>query len=104
LAGGIRQRFGRFSSKVKQAMTNRHVLWIHAVSVGEVNVATQLIAANQRRMPNLKIVVSTTTTTGMGELMKCLPSHIHKIYYPIRSTFVCAAVPVCHASGGDRAG
>jgi 3-deoxy-D-manno-octulosonic-acid transferase len=34
------QRFGRFSSKVKQAVTNRTVLWIHAVSVGEVNVAT----------------------------------------------------------------
>lgn len=80
---GFGQRFGRFSSKVKQAMTNRHVLWIHAVSVGEVNIATQLIEAIQRRMPNLKIVVSTTTTTGMGELHKCLPSHIHKIYYPV---------------------
>lgn len=77
------QRFGKFSSKVKQAMTNRHVLWIHAVSVGEVNIATQLIAALERRMPNLKIVVSTTTTTGMGELRKKLPSHVHKIYYPI---------------------
>jgi 3-deoxy-D-manno-octulosonic-acid transferase len=80
---GFSERFGKFSSKVKQAMTNRHVLWIHAVSVGEVNVATQLIAALQRRMPNLKIVVSTTTTTGMGELRSKLPSHIHKIYYPI---------------------
>ena len=42
---GFSERFGKFSSKVKQAMTNRHVLWIHAVSVGEVNIATQLIAA-----------------------------------------------------------
>jgi 3-deoxy-D-manno-octulosonic-acid transferase len=80
---GFGERFGRFSSKVKQAMTNRHVLWIHAVSVGEVNVATQLIAAIQFRLPNLKIVVSTTTSTGMGELHKKLPSHIQKIYYPI---------------------
>jgi 3-deoxy-D-manno-octulosonic-acid transferase len=80
---GFGERFGRFSSKVKQAMTNRHVLWIHAVSVGEVNVATQLIDAIQFRLPNLKIVVSTTTSTGMGELHKKLPSHIQKIYYPI---------------------
>src|SRR6266536_4326515 len=36
---GFGQRFGRFSPKVKQAMTNRHVVWIHGVSVGEVNVA-----------------------------------------------------------------
>jgi 3-deoxy-D-manno-octulosonic-acid transferase len=80
---GFGERFGRFSSKVKQAMTNRHVLWMHAVSVGEVNIATQLIAALQLRLPNLKIVVSTTTSTGMGELHKKLPSHIQKIYYPI---------------------
>jgi 3-deoxy-D-manno-octulosonic-acid transferase len=94
---GFGQRFGRFSSKVKQAMTNRHVLWIHAVSVGEVNIATQLIEAMQRRMPNLKIVVSTTTTTGMGELTKCLPSHIHKIYYPIdRRSYVKRSLFAMH--------
>lgn len=80
---GFTQRFGRFSSKVKQAMTNRHVLWIHAVSVGEVNVATQLIASLRRRAPNLKIVVSTTTSTGMGQLQHKFPSDVQKIYYPI---------------------
>src|SRR5436190_21320486 len=84
---GFGQRFGRFSSKVKQAMTNRHILWIHAVSVGEVNMATQLIAALEHRLPNLKIVVSTTTTTGMGELNKKLPTHVQKIYYPIDRRF-----------------
>src|SRR5213593_2382414 len=80
---GFGQRFGRFSSKIKQAVTNRHVLWIHAVSVGEVNVCTQLIRALEPRLPNLKILVSTTTSTGMGELQRKLPSHISKIYYPI---------------------
>jgi 3-deoxy-D-manno-octulosonic-acid transferase len=94
---GFGQRFGRFSAKVKQAMTNRHVLWIHAVSVGEVNIATQLIVAIERRMPNLKIVVSTTTSTGMGELQKLLPSHIHKIYYPIdRHSFVRRSLIAMH--------
>ena len=94
---GFLQRFGRFSSKVKQAMTNRHVLWIHAVSVGEVNIATQLIAAIEVRMPNLKIAVSTTTTTGMGELQKKLPSHIQKIYYPIdRRACVKRAITAMH--------
>jgi 3-deoxy-D-manno-octulosonic-acid transferase len=34
-------------------------------------------------MPNLKFVVSTTTTTGMAELDRKLPTHISKIYYPI---------------------
>ncbi len=77
------QRFGKYDSKLKQAITNRHVLWAHAVSVGEVNVCTQLIRALEPRMPNLKILVSTTTTTGMAELEKKLPTHVSKIYYPI---------------------
>ena len=80
---GFPERFGRYDPKLKQAITNRHVLWMHAVSVGEVNLCTQLIRALEPRLPNLKILVSTTTTTGMGELHRKLPSHISKIYYPI---------------------
>jgi 3-deoxy-D-manno-octulosonic-acid transferase len=90
---GFWQRFGVYDVKFKQAITNRHVLWMHAVSVGEVSLCTQLIRAIEQRMPNLKIVVSTTTTTGMGELMKKLPSHISKIYYPIdRRKYVARAL------------
>ncbi len=80
---GFGQRFGGYDSKFKQAITNRHTLWMHAVSVGEVNVCTQLIRALEPRLPNLKIVVSTTTTTGMEGLQGKLPNHISKIYYPI---------------------
>src|SRR5580765_6776396 len=94
---GFGQRFGRFSSKIKQAVTNRHVLWIHAVSVGEVNISTQLIRALEPRLPNLKIVVSTTTTTGMGELQRKLPSHIQKIYYPLDGrSYVSRALLTIH--------
>src|SRR6185295_12677639 len=94
---GFGQRFGRFSSKIKQAVTNRHVIWIHAVSVGEVNIATHLISVIERRLPNMKIVVSTTTSTGMGELQKKLPSHVEKIYYPIdRAYYVNRAIMAIH--------
>src|SRR5205814_7378403 len=80
---GYHERFERYDAKFKQALSNRHVLWMHAVSVGEVNVCTQLIRALERRVPNLKFVVSTTTSTGMARLHRELPSHIEKIYYPI---------------------
>lgn len=94
---GFSQRFGRYSSRVKQSITNRHVLWIHAVSVGEVNICTHLIQALEPRVPNLKIVVSTTTSTGMGELNKKLPSYIEKIYYPVdRRKFVERAIGTIH--------
>lgn len=77
------QRFAKYDPAIKQALTNRHILWLHAVSVGEVNLCTQLINALEPRVPNVKIVVSCTTTTGMAELRRRLPSHVTKIYYPL---------------------
>ncbi len=94
---GFGERFGSYDAKVKQALTNRHTLWLHAVSVGEVNICTHLIQALEPRLPNVKLVVSTTTSTGMGELKKRLPSYIQKIYYPIdRRPWVMKALGTIH--------
>ena len=81
--GGFAERFAKYDASLKQALTNRHVLWLHAVSVGEVNLCTQIIRALEPRVPNLKFLVSTTTTTGMGELRRRLPNYVSKIYYPV---------------------
>lgn len=90
---GFGQRFAIYDPSIKQALTNRDIIWLHAVSVGEVNLCTQLIRALEPRAPNLKIVVSCTTTTGMAELRRRLPTHITKIYYPIdRRRFVRRAL------------
>lgn len=80
---GFGERFSIYDAALKQALTNRHVIWIHAVSVGEVNLCTQLINAMEPRVPNVKIVVSCTTTTGMAELRRRLPTRVSKIYYPV---------------------
>jgi 3-deoxy-D-manno-octulosonic-acid transferase len=97
---GFSQRFGRYTNILKQSITNRHVLWLHAVSVGEVNICTHLIRALEPRMPNLKFVVSTTTTTGMGRLKERLPTHISKIYYPIdRRKYVNRALSSIYPEG-----
>jgi 3-deoxy-D-manno-octulosonic-acid transferase len=80
---GFLERFGYYSRNLKQALTNRQVIWLHAVSVGEVNLCMQLIRGLEPLMPNIKIVVSTTTTTGMAQLHEHLPRHISKIYYPL---------------------
>ena len=94
---GFGERFGKFSTRTKHALTNRHAIWIHAVSVGEVNLCTQLIKVLEPKVPNLKIVVSTTTSTGMQELKRKLPSHIEKIYYPIdRKRYVYRAIAAIH--------
>jgi 3-deoxy-D-manno-octulosonic-acid transferase len=90
---GFGQRFAIYDPSIKQALTNRDIIWLHAVSVGEVNLCTQLIRALEPRAPNLKIIVSCTTTTGMAELRRRLPTRITKIYYPIdRRKFVRRAL------------
>jgi len=94
---GFGERFAQYDTKIKQALTNRHPLWLHAVSVGEVGVCTHLIKSIEPRLPNMKLVVSTTTTTGMGELKKRLPITISKIYYPIdRRNYVTRALSLVH--------
>jgi len=80
---GFGQRFAIYDPSIKQALTNRQILWLHAVSVGEVGLCTQLINALEPRIPNAKIVVSCTTTTGMAEYRRRLPSRITKIYFPL---------------------
>lgn len=90
---GFLERFGLYETKLKQALTNRQVVWLHAVSVGEVNICTQLIRALEPRLPNLKFVVSTTTTTGMERLRAELPAYVSKVYFPIdRRKYVARAM------------
>ncbi len=79
---GFGQRFGRFDHKVKQSVTNSHVVWVHGVSVGEANIAINLVNKLHTMKPLLKFVVSSTTTTGMQQYRAKLPSYVTKIYYP----------------------
>jgi 3-deoxy-D-manno-octulosonic-acid transferase len=45
-------------------------VWFHGVSVGEIHLLRQVIAAFRRRHPDWQCVVSTTTDTGFDEARK----------------------------------
>jgi 3-deoxy-D-manno-octulosonic-acid transferase len=77
------QRFACYSDELKARFAQKPVIWIHAVSVGEVGVCVQLLKLLSPQLPHHQIVVSTTTSTGMGELRSKLPDSVIKIYYPI---------------------
>ncbi|VAW85810.1 3-deoxy-D-manno-octulosonic acid transferase [hydrothermal vent metagenome] len=55
------ERFGFFSHKVTQPS-----IWIHAVSVGELQAAIPIINTLQAKHPNMPIVVTSTTPTGLA--------------------------------------
>ena len=48
---------------------NRKVLWVHAVSVGEVNASIPLIRSMLETYKNIEILVTTTTLTGSQILL-----------------------------------
>lgn len=80
---GFGQRFGFYPKAWTQELNEADVLWLNAVSVGEVNLTVRLVALLRDRLPETRIVVSTTTSTGMIELRKKLPGDVIKIYYPL---------------------
>lgn len=79
---GFGQRFGGYGG-LKQKLSGKKVLWLHAVSVGEANLSVQLVEKLRGQLEGWTFVVSTTTTTGMGELARKLPPDVHRIYYPV---------------------
>ena len=78
------QRFGCYSEDLRERLASKKEsrCWIQAVSVGEVNVALLFIGALQRRFPNLRIVVTTTTSTGYTLAYEQLPQEIELLYFP----------------------
>lgn len=58
------QRLGIYRKGIKERLPNGCDIWIHAVSVGEVMLASVLIQRLREQNPALTIVLSTTTVTG----------------------------------------
>ncbi|WP_433974130.1 3-deoxy-D-manno-octulosonic acid transferase [Tunturiibacter lichenicola] len=60
---GLRERLGLVPAGLR-AVAGQRVIWVHAVSVGEVMAATQLIRELKAALPGWVVAVSTTTETG----------------------------------------
>lgn len=75
---GWPQRFGRPPAAVE----GPYDLWIHAVSVGETQVALPLVSTLQRRRSGLRVLVTTTTPTGMGRLREANDGGFDLCYLP----------------------
>ena len=64
---GMAQRLGRVPAALCAAAAGRQVVWVHAVSVGEVLAGTRLVAELETALgAGWVVVVSTTTATGQA--------------------------------------
>jgi 3-deoxy-D-manno-octulosonic-acid transferase len=75
--GRLRQRLG-FVTPLPHAST----VWVHAVSVGEVQAAAALIRALQVLHPGLDIVVTTVTPTGAQRARALFGDRVRHCYLP----------------------
>jgi 3-deoxy-D-manno-octulosonic-acid transferase len=86
-AGRWRQRLGFHSQKSIYHRQQRPLVWIHAVSVGEVGVASALIDALDQVRPSLGVVLSTTTFHGQELARSKVASRATCIYFPLDLIF-----------------
>ena len=85
--GKYRHKFGQrlalYSPRVRRKLARGGWTWIHAVSVGEVLIALKLIGEMRRRDPTLRVVLSTTTSTGFSLADKERSDWLEPIYNPL---------------------
>ncbi len=62
---GLHERLGKVAARLHHS-DQRRVIWVHAVSVGEVLAVSGLISELQQRLPGHRVVISTTTLTGQN--------------------------------------
>jgi 3-deoxy-D-manno-octulosonic-acid transferase len=62
--------------------------WVHAVSVGEVNAAIQLLRELRRKYPDMPIVLSTITDTGRKVALDKVPEGVNVVYLPFDINWV----------------
>ncbi len=63
---GLAGRLGRVPAGLREAVRGREVVWVHAVSVGEVMAAVGVVRGCWTARPGLVVAVSTTTATGQA--------------------------------------
>jgi 3-deoxy-D-manno-octulosonic-acid transferase len=64
------------------------VIWVHAVSVGEVGASTMLLRKLRDEYPSLPVILSTITDTGQQVAMERAPAGTTVAYLPFDAGFV----------------
>ena len=76
---GWENRFG----KIARRRPGKKCIWLHAVSVGEVNAAKTVVAGLEKTFPEFEIVISATTDTGFERANKLYGGRFAVFYFPM---------------------
>ena len=82
---GFGQRFGLYPASLRAQLAAEPAgrVWVQAVSVGETLVALKLVRALRERAPELRFLLSTTTTTGHALALPHAGPDLAVLYTPL---------------------
>ncbi|MFA7386927.1 MAG: lipid IV(A) 3-deoxy-D-manno-octulosonic acid transferase [Thiohalobacteraceae bacterium] len=80
-APGYWRRWGERFGFIPE-ITGEAPIWVHAVSVGEVQAAVPLLKALLKRYPNTPLLVTTTTPTGAEQVRGLFEGQMQHRYMP----------------------
>ena len=86
---GFSERMGRVPRRLRQASAQQ-IVWVHAVSVGEVLAVSGLVGQMRRAFPEYRVLVSTTTDTGQDLARKRFGEE-NVFYFPMDFAFAVRA-------------
>ena len=89
---GLAQRLGWLPRGLAEECRDGQTMWVHAVSMGEVNAVVPLVEELKARVPHLRMVVSTVTQTGKETVTRRLQGLVSHIYFPLDFPFVVRKV------------
>lgn len=87
---GLWERLGFVPKRLLTGLKNERVIWVHAVSVGELLAAARMIEDLQKKLPGWRIVVSTTTRTGQALARQRFGGE-NVFYFPLDFAFAVRA-------------
>jgi len=83
------ERFGQLPLQSRDLLEGQRVIWLHAVSVGEVIAARPLLRGVRRRYPDHRLLLTVTTETGRAIAEKDVLADV-VTYFPFDISFaVC---------------
>jgi 3-deoxy-D-manno-octulosonic-acid transferase len=74
--------------KIRRNFPDKKCIWIHAVSVGEVNATKTIIAELKKQLPQYEIILSATTDTGIEQANKLYGKELKVFYFPFDFSFI----------------
>ena len=86
----LKEKFGFLNSSLIPHPSS--LIWVHAVSVGEVMAALPLLKSLKERYPTMSIILSTITDTGQKVARERLPEGTKIVYLPFDITLILKAV------------